>query len=318
MIRLLAGLALLASLATPAFAQDPAIAWAYPGASDKMPFPKLPPTTQFQVKGSTLIYTGEQIDKMEDPVDWLPEDHPPPPAIVAHGAPDRKIEACGGCHGMDGQGFLSVPNLNGLPAAYLAEQLRDFAAGRRHTTPENWPEGMVMPDYAGKLSEGEIQEAAGYFSAIKKHPRLYKVMEADSAPRAYAHTYGWQQAMPEGGMEPLGRRIVLLAEDFNQLWIGDPFARAVAYAPRGALDRGKSLVAHAAQPCATCHGAGLKGMGDVPPLAGRNPHYLARQLWDIKTGARSGPSVALMQQTAAAFTADQIIDVTAYLASLDP
>ncbi len=35
-------------------------------------------------------------------------------------------------------------------------------------------------------------------------------------------------------------------------------------------------------PCAICHGEGLKGLGEVPSLAGRDPMYLTRQLMDIK------------------------------------
>jgi len=32
-------------------------------------------------------------------------------------------------------------------------------------------------------------------------------------------------------------------------------------------------------PCAICHGVGLKGLGDVPSLAGRSPGNIARQLY---------------------------------------
>jgi cytochrome c553 len=86
--------------------------------------------------------------------------------------------------------------------------------------------------------------------------------------------------------------------------------------PRGAVNRGKALVQHAPQPCTSCHGATLKGTGSAPPLAGRNPHYLARAIWDIKTCTRWGPTVALMQKPAGSLSADQIVDITAYLASL--
>ena len=40
--------------------------------------------------------------------------------------------------------------------------------------------------------------------------------------------------------------------------------------------------------CATCHGQGLKGLGNVPPLAGRSPTYTVRQLYDFQSGARAG------------------------------
>jgi len=109
---------------------------------------------------------------------------------------------------------------------------------------------------------------------------------------------------------------VLVADNFDEMWAGDPLAMAVAYVPNGSVAQGKSLVAQIG--CASCHGPELKGMGDVPALAGRNPHYLARALWDIKSGARGGATVALMQKPAAALSEDQIVDVAAYLASLMP
>jgi cytochrome c553 len=102
------------------------------------------------------------------------------------------------------------------------------------------------------------------------------------------------------------------------MWLGDPLTGAIAYVPRGAIKRGEDLVRHGARACTSCHGASLKGLGNVPPLAGRNPQYLSRQLWDIKSGARGGPAVALMQQPMEAISADQIVDVVAYLTSLTP
>ena len=41
-------------------------------------------------------------------------------------------------------------------------------------------------------------------------------------------------------------------------------------------------------------------------------------LWDIHSGARSGPAVALMQAPAAGLSAADMTDISAYLASLKP
>jgi cytochrome c553 len=295
-----------------------AMAWAYQVPPEKMPFLQLPAAKRYHVEGSALSYTGEQLNQMDDPVDWRPTDHPPPPEIVTHGSPDRKIEACGGCHGMDGQGFLAVPNLSGLSAPYIAEQLREFATGRRHSASPGRPGEAYMAQIAGKLTPAEIKAAAGYFSQIVRPSLPIKVTEVEMAPRTVTHHDGWQELAPEGGSEPIGQRVVLVAEDFPQMWLGDPLAGAIAYVPPGALKRGKQLERHGSQPCTSCHGAKLKGIGNVPPLAGRNPTYLARQLWDIKSGARSGAAVALMQKPAGALSAEQIVDVAAYLASLTP
>ena len=41
--------------------------------------------------------------------------------------------------------------------------------------------------------------------------------------------------------------------------------------------------------CSICHGPDLKGLGGIPPIAGRSPSYLMRQLYDIKSArARAG------------------------------
>jgi cytochrome c553 len=63
---------------------------------------------------------------------------------------------------------------------------------------------------------------------------------------------------------------------------------------------------------------GLEGLGDVPQLARRSPSYLARQLWDIKTGSRRGPTVALMQAPVVRLNEANIVDIMAYLASRRP
>ncbi len=57
-------------------------------------------------------------------------------------------------------------------------------------------------------------------------------------------------------------------------------------------------------------------MGDAPPIAGRSPSYIVRQLYDFKTGARSGTMSALMEPVAEHLTTSQMTDVAAYIATL--
>jgi cytochrome c553 len=45
---------------------------------------------------------------------------------------------------------------------------------------------------------------------------------------------------------------------------------------------------------------------------------MARQMFDIKHGARSGPSAALMQSVVANLNEEDILNLAAYAASLDP
>ena len=70
--------------------------------------------------------------------------------------------------------------------------------------------------------------------------------------------------------------------------------------------------------CAACHGECLKGSGDVPPLAGRSPSYLARQLYDIEHYARNGPGVRLMRPVVQNLSEADILAITAYVSSLQP
>ena len=68
--------------------------------------------------------------------------------------------------------------------------------------------------------------------------------------------------------------------------------------------------------CNVCHGSDLLGLGPVPGIAGRSPSYIARQMHDMQQGVRKGPWVSLMQPVLEKMTADDILNVTAYVSSL--
>jgi cytochrome c553 len=70
--------------------------------------------------------------------------------------------------------------------------------------------------------------------------------------------------------------------------------------------------------CAVCHGEGLKGLGDVPRIAGLHPIYIVRQLSSFQTGASAGSAAALMKRVVANLTEDDMIALAAYAASLNP
>ena len=60
------------------------------------------------------------------------------------------------------------------------------------------------------------------------------------------------------------------------------------------------------------------GVADVPPLAGRSPSYLVRQIWDIQQGTRNGASAQLMKLVVANLNEDDMVSIAAYLASRLP
>ena len=102
----------------------------------------------------------------------------------------------------------------------------------------------------------------------------------------------------------------------------DPMAAYVAYVPRGSLTRGRQLAAgdakHGVKGCESCHGPSLRGVGLVPPLAGRSPSYLLRQLVALHTGARATAASAPMNEVASKLSLEDMVAAAAYAGSRKP
>jgi cytochrome c553 len=128
-------------------------------------------------------------------------------------------------------------------------------------------------------------------------------------------------AVPDGGTEPIGERILEVPENLALTELRDDASGFVAYVPPGSIARGDELV-HVGKgdraPCVTCHGAALEGSEIAPRLAGRSPSYLFRQLFDMREGARSGPTVVAMQAEVNGMSDGEMRAIVAYLASLRP
>jgi cytochrome c553 len=65
--------------------------------------------------------------------------------------------------------------------------------------------------------------------------------------------------------------------------------------------------------CMSCHGEKAEGNGPIPRLAGQHQAYLARQLEAFASMARANE---IMHENSKDLTAEQISEVTAYLATL--
>jgi len=317
------GAAAMVCVVSSGFAAEPSgppPAWAFPvdltKHTDPAPAPKKPETFK-HVTGSKAAFTDKQLADFFFTTDWFPGEHPAMPAVVASG---RKpgVWACTFCHLPSGTGGPAEAALPGLPASYIVEQLREFRAGRRTCAQSQMesPQGMVRE--ARLLSDAEIDAAAKYFSQLtfKSH---FHVVETDTVPKTAIRGVSLYAKIP-GGNEPLGRRIVEVPDDFEQWDLANPHTEFTAYVPKGSIRRGEALVASGAgaAPCASCHGPGLKGTAIAPPLAGRSPSYIVRQLYDIQYGARSGPTVALMAPEVAHMLPDERIAIAAYIGSLKP
>ena len=70
--------------------------------------------------------------------------------------------------------------------------------------------------------------------------------------------------------------------------------------------------------CGACHGADLKGLGPVPGLAGHSPSYLVRQMYDIQQGTRKGNWTELMKPAVSELSQEDMLNISAYLASREP
>ena len=111
-------------------------------------------------------------------------------------------------------------------------------------------------------------------------------------------------------------------EDLHRTELRDDASSFIAYVPTGAVARGENLVTTGGngktETCSVCHGPQLRGLGPVPALAGRSPSYIARQLYDLQTGVRNGAWSDLMDATVANLTIEDIVNIAAYTASIEP
>lgn len=320
-------------------ATDPQAVQGAPWAPPPAPIPPAEATRRRRVEGSSLTFTRLEI--RGNVVDWFPEDHPNPmPRIIKLGpaalVPGTTGRPCGGCHLSDGSGRPENASPAGLPAKYILRQLSDFRNGLRHSVEPAKGNSNTMVMLAKAMTDEEMQQAAAYFSAVKWRPHV-KVIETNLVPATRIQGELFIPTVNHVSehklTEPIGKRIIEVPTDVevNQI-LRSSRGTWVAYVPVGSIARGKHLVTTGgssivnnqivlgrATACTTCHGQDLRGMGqDIPPLAGRSPSYLAREIFDIQQGTRVGsyPLMPLMKKAVEKLTAEDIIDITAYLASL--
>jgi cytochrome c553 len=319
-------LVLLAVLTASApFAADGPPRWAYgipePGA---VPDPGLPPTpssdpTPKHVPGSDRAFTAAQIRDGFGPADWFPGDHPAMPEIVGKGRrPDAR--ACALCHYPNGKGRSENAPVSGLPTAYFIQQLKDFRDGNRKSSEPRKANTNAMITIAKALTDDEMKAAAEYFGSIPWTPWI-KVVEAAMVPKT-RDIGGLFLALEGNEKEPIGDRILEVPESAEATeTLKNPRSGFIAYAPPGSIKKGQALVTSGAGKtiaCGTCHGADLKGLGPVPGIAGRSPSYLVRQMYDMQSGARKGLWTPLMMKVVSGLSAEDMLDIAAYTASLKP
>ncbi len=319
--RSIAWLSLLSALAVASPGADVFPAWAYPVAAPADPNAVVPPddTGLRHVPDSVVALPKGSLEPHLGTIpDWHSAEHPPMPRVVSAGR-EPAVWACAYCHLPNGAGRPENSSLAGLTPAYFKQQLSDFRNGRRAgSEPKRAPQNFMIA-LAKAATDEEMSQAAGYFASIKPES-FVRVVESETVPRTFV-AGAMLAKLPGGGWEPLGSRIIEFPEDLGRAENRDSRTTYLAYVPQGSLQRGAALAA-AAVPgktlqCALCHGPGLRGLGDVPRLAGRSPSYLMRQLYDFKRGSRTGAS-GLMKPVVAGLSQDDMIAIGAYVSSLTP
>jgi len=283
--------------------------WAFHVINGQLPAEPAGPKT---IPNSKRQFTQAQIDDLNSPPDWFPEEHAPAPQIVKFGHGDAL--ACGACHLMSGAGHPESADLTGFTPAYILQQLEDFRTGARK-------DSARMNGVVQGMSDDEMRKASEWFATLK--PQVWtKVVEAAMVPKTFVGAGRMRFVTADGGMEPIGNRIITLPQEQERATRRDPHSGFTAYVPPGSLAKGDALARNGGNgrttQCTICHGDNLQGLGNVPRIAGLHPIYIARQLYLFKDGFRNGPDAQLMKKPVEKLTDDDIVSLSAYVGSLPP
>jgi cytochrome c553 len=296
-------------------------AWAFPGYTNPPPpNATFDDVVQLRLGESSAAYTRAQLEDFFAAPDWYPARHPKMPDVVARGRRPDTL-ACAYCHLPDGTGRPENAALAGLPPDYIRTQVADM---KSHVRQGAWTDADrasgLMQQVAASATDAEIAAAAEYYSKLPMR-RKVEIVEATRVPRTREVRFIYFAAENEGD-EPLGERLIEVPVDSKHHELRDPDVTYRAYVPAGSLERGKALATTGAAgvtiACITCHGPDLHGAGVFPPLAGRSPSYMLRQLLAFRTGTRAAPAAAPMRATVANLSIGDMIAVAAYAASLEP
>jgi cytochrome c553 len=294
-------------------------AWAFPYGPAPDPNQRFDSVTKHRVPGSTRAYTMAQAKNGFDAVDWFPHEHPSMPTPVRNGVKSA-WRACGFCHLPDGRGRPENATLAGLPVDYIQAQVQAFAEKTRlAAVPATGLTSMHQIATAALASPSDVAIAAQYFSKLK-YTRRNTIVESDSVPTTRVEFIIY--ARDGTGKEPIGGRLIEVPEDFERHELRDAHLAYTTYVPVGSIARGRKLATAGpngiATACATCHGPTLRGVGVVPPIAGRSPSYILRQLMNLKAGTRHDAGSVPMLAVVETLTVDDMVALAAYVGSRAP
>lgn len=325
MIRQLAVIVLASALGVCGAAERPDWAFFVPTAASAALSEPHGFEANWTAPGSRKSYTIQEVENVLMPPDWYPEEHPVMPDIVARGSRAEgngpPLLPCSLCHLPNGAGHVESASLAGLRADYIEAQFVNWRSGARKIAVGSSNSRAFLTALKGRYSTDQIRAAAQYFASLK--PRQWiRVVETDVVPASAVNPQTLMRLPISGaGTEPLGHRIVELPEDPVRLVYRDSHSGFVAYVPKHSITVGQTLVASTESglpPCTACHGSRLAGSAIAPPLAGRPPTYIVRQLWAYQNGDRNPESAAAMRSIVANLAPEQMVNIAAFLASRPP
>jgi cytochrome c553 len=188
---------------------------------------------------------------------------------------------CAGCHGEFGQGGKNgvYPRIAGLPRAYLYKQVKLFQKNSRPNLP------MLEHVHERQLSDQEILDISAFLERIDLPIRLPLVDESAPGFNAYQRLLD-------------SKKVVQIP-----VYEGDSANGARIYNKE----------------CRSCHGK--DGWGDrekaVPQLAGQYSEYLLHQVAKYIKKIRIHDEDAPDEELLGEFSAEEIRDILAYLATVD-
>jgi cytochrome c553 len=252
------------------------------------------------------------------------------PEVVKHGpaALGDATRGCGSCHLPTGKGRPENAPVAGLPVAYFLRQLEDFKNGNRVSSDPRKPNTPTMHLLAQAMTPEEMKAAAEYFGSMPWTPWT-RVVETDLVPKTRISGNLFLPLSKEK-TEPIAGRIIEVPEDEEQTEnFRNPRVGFIAYVPPGSIKKGEALVTTGGATvvdgkivpgktlaCTTFHGPDLKGLAEIPGIAGRSPSYMIRQMYDMQQGNRKGALAPLMQPVLANLDNADFVAIAAYVTSL--
>ena len=101
---------------------------------------------------------------------------------------------CNGCHGTNGvSAGPNMPNLGGVPASYMVDQMKLFKSGERPSS--------VMGRLAKGYSDEDIAAMAKYFAAVKYVGAKQPVDDAKAARGKVVHEENCKKCHTENGRD---------------------------------------------------------------------------------------------------------------------